>query len=134
MSDMGTIIDDVLASAVVAVTALKTANTERDLRLTANMNPEEFPHLFAYDPEEAIELFDDQQERIITTIQFVLVSRDQTQEELLLDLDLIRDAVRADKTLGGNVRWSHVSTRGVRQDPRVSEKAGDFAVIAVQEA
>lgn len=131
MSDMGAIMDAIVTAAETAVAGLVS---ERGVRLSANLNPEDFPHLFVHSPSETIELFPHQQERVTTQIELILVTRGETQEATVLKVDAIRNQIRTDKTLGGIVRWAYVSSRGIREHPKVNEKAGDMAVVTVAEA
>lgn len=127
MSDMGTILDALSTAAEGAVTGL---TGERGLRL--NPSPEDKPILFLYNPEETVELSDHLQETVTTTVQAALFD-DVTQEAMATYLDAIRDAIRADKTLGGVVRWAYVSLRGVAETSDSNERAGILEIIAVQE-
>lgn len=134
MSDMGAIMDALSSAAVTAVTTLTSANAERGIRLAKDLADSEYPHLFLYDPDETSELFAHLQRRVSTEVTMTLATSGETQEALALKLDLIRDQIRTDPTLGGIVRWAFVQERGIREDPRESVKAGDLVVLAVQEA
>lgn len=130
MSDWGTLEDKLIALANGAVAGL---DSERGLRMASALKPAEFPHLFVYDPDETATILDHQQEAIEIQFQLLVLTRDDTQEEIQLKVDAIRDAIRADKTLTGSVDLVHVSARGIRENPQVGEKAGDLTVITRQE-
>ena len=133
LSAAGDIMDALAADAAAAVSSLTAANCERGLRLAADLEAEDMPHLFLHNPDESVDLLDHLQERVTTTVSLTLVTRDETQEATLAHLDLIRAQIRADVTLGGAVTYAYVSSLGVRESPEERDKAGDLVVLAVSE-
>lgn len=127
MSDMGAIMDAIGTAAEGAVTGLVA---ERGIRV--ELNSEEKPRLFLYNPTESVELADHQQEQVATGIEGALFVSD-TQENLATMLDDIRDAIRADKTLGGVVRWAYVAERGIAESDDPLDRIGILAFVTQQE-
>ena len=133
MSAAGTLMDELATAAAAAVSTLTAGNCERGIRLAADLEAEDMPHLFLHNPEETVELLDHLQERVTTTVSLTLVTRDETQEATLAHLDLIRAQIRTDVTLSDSVTYAYVSSFGVRESPEERDKAGDLVVVAVAE-
>lgn len=129
MSDMGAILDAIATAAEGAVSGLVA---ERGLRLPTAEDKQP-AILFLFNPDETIELADHVQE-ITTTASSGVVYADVTQEVMAGYLDDIRDAIRADVTLGGIVRWAWVSERGIDEGEDSLERAGILTFVAEQEA
>jgi len=128
MSEMGAIMDKIVTAAEAAVTELVA---EREIRLAKDTVG--FPHAFIYAPEEDVGVFSGMQERVTTRILLKLITQGETQEDTALKLDSIGAQIRADKTLGGVVRWAYVSARGIAEAPSSNVKAGDMVIVTVQE-
>lgn len=135
MSEWGGIFDRLIALAEGAVPELATAGrTERGVRVAEKLAPQEFPHLFAYDPRDTVALLPQLQERVTTTLTLLLVTREETQEATAAKCDAIRDAIRGDPTLAGLVESCHVSERTLREHPDVAFRAAGLLVTAFREA
>lgn len=107
MAELGDILDAIEAAAEGAVTGL---TVERGLRL--EVHEDEAPILFLYNVEETVEIGDHLQETVQSQVTGALATYDD-QAAALTKLDQIRDAIRADSTLGGLVQWALVSARGL---------------------
>jgi hypothetical protein len=128
VSDVGDILARIEVDAVAAVSGLMP---ERGVRLLSKLTTGEYPHLFLYDPSESIELLPLQVEQQTHEIQLALVTRDDTQAQILTKMDAIRDGIIADRTLNSLVTWTHISERGIREDDKSTLKIGDMTVVAV---
>ncbi len=120
--------DAIVTAAQAAVTDL---TGERGLR--HNPHKEEMPRLFVYNPEETVEIFEDQQERTTTQVQAALYA-DVEQEAMAVYLDEIRDQIRSDKTLGGVVLWTYVASRAVSEHNDAGHMVGVLTFFTVQES
>jgi hypothetical protein len=130
MSDVGAIMDalDTAAETVSGVTA------ERTLKLATDLNTEDFPYCCIFDPDERVTLGDFLLPQVETEVSLLLYTYDETQEALALKMDGVRDAIAADRTLGGIVQYTHVSTRQIREDPREKVKAGYMLVNTLEQS
>jgi hypothetical protein len=124
---MGTILDALITAAEGAVSGL---TGERGVRAT--LKSHEKPRLFLYNPAETVELSDHLQETVSIAVEGALLD-DVTQEVMALNLDAIRDAIRADATLGGVVRWAYVSERAIVESEDTNERIGILVFQTVQE-
>ena len=79
MSDWGTVQDKLITLAEAAVAGLVS---ERGLRLSKDLRPEDFPHLFVYDPTENTTVLPFQQESIQVEYQLLILTRADTQEQI----------------------------------------------------
>ena len=135
MTATGGILDYLAALAVAAVPTLTTANTERRITLSKDLETEQLPHCFIHNPdqrsEEAIYL----QEIVTLTVSMTVVTRaPTTQEETLEAGEQIRAAIRADPKLGGLVARARVSDLNIREHPAERDRAADLIVVAELEA
>jgi len=134
MSAAGAVMDALNAIAVAAVVGLVA---ERGIRLPDDLTTDELPHLFATPsgaaPLEVVALLPHQQEGVTYTVVLVLVTVSETQEETLARVDLIRDAIRADRSLGGIVQAAFVSEVELVEHPDTPIKTAALVVTASQE-
>lgn len=125
MSDAGAILDKLLTH---ATTIDANYSTTRGVKLHTSMNDEEFPHVFAYEPRMAIDLRPFLQERVSGDFTVMIVTKDETQEALLVRADAFRAAIQGDRTLTGEVDTAYVSSIEVFEDPRDGKKAAKIIV------
>ena len=128
MSEFGAIIDrlEVHWRTGDPTIPLGAPGFERDVRLGADLTAGELPHVFAHDPSESSSALPHRQTSRTVSIQFDYWTRDKSQEDVSLVLDLFRDAVEADPTLSGIVESAFCSTRSVvdQQFAGLPERAG----------
>ncbi len=115
MSEFGDIIDRLEVHWRTADKTIPSGKTgfERDVRLSSDLTPGEFPHVFAHDPSESASRLPHRQATRTVSVQFDYWTRQKTQEALSLVLDAFRNAVEADPTLNGKVDDAFVSSRAV---------------------
>lgn len=125
MSVMGSVIDKLLAHA----TALD-ANyvTTRGGGTVGSLNDEDFPHVFAPEPSIGIVSLPFFQEDTTGQYNIVIVTKDETQEALLVRADAYRVAIQGDRTLTGDVDSALVTVIDVLEDPRTDIKAAQMIV------
>ena len=126
MSDWGSILTQVEAEIRQALADLPagTLGFERGLRIGQDLTTEELPHVFAHNPEERITELDYGQRRVEFSIQLDVWVRGETQEQLAVRLDDIRNEIDGNRTLSGTVDKAFISSRGIREFPGRLEKAG----------
>ena len=124
MSAVGSILDKLIAHAV----AISITKTTRGVNLLSTLNDEDFPHCFAYEPRLSIALLPFRQERVSGDFTILIVTKDETQEELLVRADALRARIQADRTLTGDVDTAYVSDIEVIEDPRDGKKAAKIIV------
>lgn len=120
------------ARAAVATIPSGSTGAERGLRSAADLLPEEFPHLFVHSPVEEIELLDFQQERRTTSCTMSLVTYSDSQEDLALKLDAIRDQIATYRTLSGIVDFATVSRREISESAVSHLREGILVVTTVK--
>ena len=125
MSDAGSILDKLLLHAVAADA---NYSTTRGVGLHTSLNDEEFPHVYAYEPKMAIDLRPFLQEGASGDYTIMIVTKAETQEELLVRTDAFRARIQGDRTLAGEVRTAYVSAIEVFEDPRDGHKAAKIIV------
>jgi hypothetical protein len=125
MSSIGADLDTLATLAEGAVSGLVT---ERGLRLAEHLNSAELPHLFLHNPLDDVTLLRLNQEAQELRVSLTLVTRGETQEATLLKAEAIVDAIQASPELAGG-GLAHVSSLGVREDPRSEFKAADLLVL-----
>lgn len=125
MSDIGSILDKLIDHAV-AIDA--NYSTTRGVNLVAILNDEDFPHIFAFEPRVAITLADFLQEIVSGDYTIMIVTKGETQEEVLNRADAFRAAIQGDRTLTGDVDTAFVSAIEIIEDPRAILKAAKISV------
>jgi len=125
MSYAGSILDKLIAHAEAA-----DANytTTRGLSLVTQLNDEDYPHVFAYEPNMAIALIPFRQERVSGDFNVLIATKGETQEQLLVRADAFRARIQADRTLTGDVDTAYVSSIEVFEDPRSGVRAARVVV------
>lgn len=88
---------------------------ERGQRPASDLTDPELPHVFLHSPTEQSNRLEHGQEQVLFEVQVELWVRGQSQEEIAARLDLLRDRVRANPTLGGLVDFAFFTARGIRQ-------------------
>ena len=131
MSEWGGDLDRLLALGVAAIATLKT---ERGIRLTKDLNPADFPRLFAFEPRFVTDELPHQRETVASTYTLLLVTQGESQEATCLKAEALRDAIRGDPTLAGRVLSSRVTESTLREHPAVAEKGVGFLVTVRREA
>lgn len=134
MSDTGSIIDalETLCRSALGDLPTGTDGWERGIRAAEDLLTGRLPHVFAHDPtEDATELQVGLQEQIRGQVQLDLWTRNETQEQVLVRLDSIRNAVKADRTLGGLVDFASCARRSVLE-AQLGEKRERAGVLLVQ--
>jgi hypothetical protein len=119
---------------VTAAETVGTITAERNLKLAAELNAEDFPYCCIFDPDEKVTLGDFLLPQVETEISLLLYTDGETQEALALKMDGVRDAIAADRTLGGLVQYTHVSSRQIREDAREDVKAGYMLVNTLEQS
>lgn len=117
MSDLSAIMDAI----VTAAETVSNVTAQRVLRYADEISAEDFPFCCIYDPDEVSELAEFQLTTKTTTISVLLFTKGETQDALLTKMGAFRDAIAADRTLGGIVQFAHVATRSISEDNRPSE-------------
>ena len=125
MSYAGSILDKLIAHAV-AIDA--TYSTTRGIEIVTSLNDEDYPHVFAYEARLEVSLLPFLQESVSGDFTVLIVTKDETQEQLLVRADAFRAAIQADRTLTGDVDTSFVSLVEVLEDPRDGKKAARIIV------
>jgi hypothetical protein len=131
VSEWGTIADKLIA---LSETAVADLTAERGIRQKTDLSPDDYPHLFVYDPEEATAPLPFQQVSVVTTFHLLLLTDGETQEAIALKGDSIRDEIRGDRTLTGSVLFSYVTSRSLAENPADRIKAIDLFVTTTVEA
>ncbi len=129
MSDIGSILDKLLAIAVAVDANYKTT---RGVNLIATLNDEDFPHVFAYEPAVAITLESHLQENVAGDFTILIVTKGETQEQVLVRADAFRAAIQADRTLTGDVETAYVSAIAILEDPRSILKGAQISVTTAE--
>lgn len=129
MSDVGAIMD----ALVTAAETVSGVTAERALKLAEDLESDDFPYCMVFDPDETVTLGDFLLPQVEIEVSMLLSTRGETQEALALKMDSVRDAVAADRTLGGLVQYTHVSTRQLREDPRIDIKQGYMIVSTIEQ-
>ncbi len=125
MSEAGSIFDKLIAL-VEAIDANYV--TERGIRLISSLNDEDFPHCFAFEPVVTNSELDFQQEDEGGDYTLLIVTKGETQEAILLRVDAIKAAVKADRTLTGDVDFALATAYKIEEDPRTKIKAAPIVV------
>jgi len=101
---------------------------EREVRTAESLNPSEWPHAFVHSPASNANRLDHGQVEKILTATVTLLTRADTQEQLLAKLDGFEAALDGDRTLAGTVRSSFVSTTALFEFPGDPRKQLDLEV------
>lgn len=134
MSEWGAVMDRLLVHARTALgVPASDGRAERTLRPVHSLRSQEWPHAFVHSPSESVTLLDHLQEQPTVEYTVALVTQDDDQEALAAKLDTLASEVRSDRTLGGNVAWAFVSSRGIRENEEIALKIGDAVVTTVEE-
>lgn len=130
MSDWGSIVEAIESAARSAVPSIPagTAGFERGVRVGQDLRDSELPHVFAHNPTEESTELDYGQKAVRFSIQLDMWTRGETQEQAASKLDAIRDAIQANRSLGGAVDKAWVSSRALREFPSKPERAGVLIV------
>jgi hypothetical protein len=130
VSDVGAIMDKL----VTAAETVSGVTAARGLKMASDLASSDFPYCSVFDPDERVTLGDFLLPQVETEISLLLYTKGETQEALALKMDSVRDAIAADRTLGGLVQYTHVSTRQIREDPREDVKAGYMLVNTLEQS
>ena len=125
MSVAGSILDKLLAHAVAADATYKTT---RGIDLIGSLNDEDYPHAYAYEPKIAVTPLPFLQEDVAGDFTILIVTKGETQEQLLVRADAFRVRIQGDRTLTGDVDASLVTSSEVLEDPRSGIKAARIVV------
>ena len=125
MSEAGSILDKLIAHAVAADV---TYSTTRGVNLLANLNDEDFPHVFAYEPDVSTSELAFRQEAVTGDFTIAITTKGETQEALLVRVDAYIARIQADRTLTGDVDNALVTSYRVDEDPRSTLKAALLTV------
>ena len=115
MSVDGTIMDKLLAHATAADASY---TTNRGALLRTSLNDEDFPNVFAFEPQRTINRLGFLQEETSGEYPLLLSTKNETQEEILVRADAIEARIVADPTLTASVDDAWVSRVEIREDPR----------------
>jgi hypothetical protein len=130
MSDAGALMDKL----VTAAETVSGVTAERGFKVPGTLSASDYPYCSVFEPDETVTLGDFLLPQVETTISMLLYTKGETQEATLLKIDGIRDAIAADRTLGGLVQYTHVSSRQLREDPRDDVKGGAFVVETLEQS
>ena len=127
MSDTGTILDALIAHAI-ATDAAFTGNTTRGVLTRGEMNTEDHPHFFAYNPRGSSSPLPFRQKNTSAEYPVMILVKDETQEQLLTRVEAFVARIDGDRTLGGEVDLADVSSRELAEDPRAKIKLARLVV------
>lgn len=134
MSTWGQIIDRLETHVRAAVPAMPAGSEgwTRGPGKGETLPTSQVPHAFAHDPVETTEDRDEGfgQRFVQFAIRIDIWFRDQSQEEVALQLDALRAAIHADRKLGGLVTRCWVSQRAIQEVPGKLERNGVVIVAA----
>ena len=125
MSEIGTILDQIMAVADAAVSDL---SSERGLRVVDHLSDGEFPHLFVHNPERRRERIDFKQFAVVLEVPLLLATTGETQEQLLAKVELIKEALEGDAVLNPEGTDLFVASEEIRENPGDPIKGAEMLV------
>ena len=119
MSYAGSILDKLIVHVKATDAAFEAT---RGVNLIATLNGEDFPHVFAYEPKVDKARLPFRQYRVSGSFRITIVTKGETQEQLLVRVDAIVALLEGDITLTGDIDDLAVSYE-LLEDPRDGKKA-----------
>lgn len=127
MSDTGTILDALITHAE-ATDAEFVGNTTRGVLARGEINDEDYPHFFAYNPRISSTRIPFRQKNTVGEYPVAILTKGETQEQLLTRVEAFVARIDGDRTIGGEVDLADVSSVDLSEDPRTKIKFAELIV------
>ena len=124
MSAVGTLLDALVTHAATA----GIANATRGVVERGGINTEDYPHFFAYNPRTTAAPLAFLQQDVRHLFPVKILTKGETQEQVLTRVEAFKAQIEGDRTLGGLVDSADVTASDVFEDPRTGIKFADLIV------